>query len=133
MSEFIRTASVNLCDECGDTIFLQLLLQCVANFHATGPVTIKVMQTPTPPLRNGQIFMKYAECAELNEKRNILYLRFLFSELSRKFIENWGGDVTKMTKNHNNSKNKNWKNLKVDLPFNSADLHMHENSEAGNS
>ena len=48
--------------------------------HSTtvsGHVLIHDMQTP-PPLRNDQIFMKDAQCAETNEKS---IFRFLFYEL----------------------------------------------------
>ena len=51
------------------------------------------MQTPSF-LRNGPILIEDEQCAETNEKSN---LRFLFFELSQKFIENWGDDVIEMT------------------------------------
>ena len=52
------------------------------------------MQTPAP-LSFDPIFMDDAQCAETNEKS---IFRFLFFKLSWKFFENWGDDVTKMTK-----------------------------------
>ena len=48
----------------------------------------------TPPhLRFDLVFLKYAQCAEYNEKRNTILLRFLFFELSWKFIETWCDDA----------------------------------------
>ena len=56
--------------------------------------------------------MNDAERAEMNEKS---ILRFLFFELSWKFIENWGDLSIKMTKNNHNSKNENRKIKKFDF------------------
>ena len=61
-----------------------------------GPVTIKDMQIP-PPLRSDGNTMKDAECAEQIGKNTKKNVSDFFFELSRKFIENWGDDVTKMT------------------------------------
>ena len=43
------------------------------------------------------MYIKDAECAETNEKLIFQFLRFLFFELPRKFIENWSDLNTKMT------------------------------------
>ena len=59
------------------------------------------MQTPLPPLRIGQIFMKDAEYAETKQKS---YFRFLFFKLWGKFIENWPFFEGK---NDHNSRDKN--------------------------
>ena len=42
---------------------------------------IKGYANPPPALRSGQIFMKDAECAELNEKRNKNFSAIFFSRL----------------------------------------------------
>ena len=42
-----------------------------------------------PVALSGQIIMKDAECAEMNEKRNNFFLRFLFFDYGWKLIENW--------------------------------------------
>ena len=63
--------------------------------ETSGFFPLKDMQTP--PQRSGGNFMTDAECAEWNGKNNKKILRFLFFELSRKFFENLGDDVTKMT------------------------------------
>ena len=47
------------------------------------------------------VLMDDAQCNETNEKS---VFRFLFFELSWKFIENWGDDITKMTKKSEKSK-----------------------------
>ena len=59
-----------------------------------GLFPIKDMQTLPPSLRNSQIYMKDANCAETNEKS---IFRFLFFELWWKFIQNWGDSGSKMT------------------------------------
>ena len=49
-------------------------------------------QTLPHPIRNGPIFMEYAQCAEMYEKSNSRFLRFLLYELwwilYSKFLEN---------------------------------------------
>ena len=47
------------------------------------------------------VLMDDAQCNETNEKS---VFRFLFFELSWKFIENWGDDITTMTKKSEKSK-----------------------------
>ena len=53
---------------------------------------------PSPPLKSGQTLKLHERCGmcwiiTYNKK----ILRFVFFELSRNFIENWGDDVTKTT------------------------------------
>ena len=48
----------------------------------------------SPTLSFAPVLIEDAQCAESNEKS---IFRFLFSELSGKFIENWGVLNTKMT------------------------------------
>ena len=45
------------------------------------PIPTTDMQTPPPPLRNGYICMKDAQCAETNEKLIFPFLRFLGFEI----------------------------------------------------
>ena len=52
-----------------------------SNETKLGPVLSKDMETP--PLKNGQILMKDAQCAETKEKSVFQFLRFLFFELLR--------------------------------------------------
>ena len=60
-----------------------------------GHVPTRICRPPRPsPLSFYPIFMGDAECAETNEKS---IFRFLFYELSWKFIENWVIFSTKMT------------------------------------
>ena len=47
------------------------------------------MQSTDPPPRSGQIFMEGAECAEQIEKRNKIFLQFLFFELWVKINRKW--------------------------------------------
>ena len=54
----------------------------------------QVRKCRPPPLSFDPVFMEDAQCAETNEK---LIFRFIFFELSWKFIENWGDLSTKMT------------------------------------
>ena len=63
-------------------------------------------------LKSGQIYRKDAQWAETNEKSTLRFL-FLYRE---KFIENRG-----QKKKDHNSKNKNRKDLKLDLTIDSAD------------
>ena len=53
----------------------------------------KDMQTPSPLIFCS--FLDNTKCAELNKK---LVFQFLFIELSRKFVENWGDLSIKLTK-----------------------------------
>ena len=65
-----------------------------------GFFSTKNMQTPSP-LNFYQVLMEDAQYAETNEKS---IFRFLFFDLSWKFIENWGDF---WYKNDHNTKNKN--------------------------
>ena len=66
--------------------------------------------------------MEEVQCAETNEKS---IFRFLFFELSWKFIENWGDLSRKMIKSHYNMKNKN---LKFDFFFRFHFFHVSLNT-----
>ena len=107
---------VDISENCGSFFFLlrifQLSVQTSRSVNVAtglGPVPSKDMQTL--PLSFAPIFMKDAQCVESNKKS---IFRFLFFELSWKFIENWQF----LVQNDYNSKNKN---LKLGLFFYSAD------------
>ena len=72
-----------------------------------GPAPTKGIQTPH--LSFDPTFMKDVQCAESNEK---IIFRFLFSELSEKFFENWSSLKQKWPKNAHNTKDENRKNRK---------------------
>ena len=83
-------------------------------------ITVRTFPDPPPPFSWGihiplplsfhPTFMKDLQCAQTNEK---LTIRFLFFELSCKFIENWGDMSAKMTKNEHHSRNTILKKLKM--------------------
>ena len=92
--------------------------------HRTGPVSIKNMQTPLLPskvVKTLKTLWKMWNVLNRVGKLIKKILRFLFFDLSRNFIENWGDDVTKWQKNDQNSKNKNRKNVKFGFSLYSAD------------
>ena len=60
---------------------------------------------PLPPLSFEPTAMKDAQCAETNEK---FISRFLFLELSWKFIENWSDFEYKNDHNSKKWKSENW-------------------------
>ena len=74
------------------------------------------MQTPphTQKCPHQKVIVNGAHCSESNGKNDKKIRRFLFFELSSKigviFSEKWH-------KNDHNSKNKNWKNLKIGSSF----------------
>ena len=59
----------------------------------------RICRPPPPPQKwpHQKVIVNGAQCSESNGKSNKKILRFLFFELLRNFIENWGDDVTKMT------------------------------------
>ena len=74
---------IRVLNKCHQYYYDFVLNQRCSLFRTQVPVPSKGIQIP-PPLRSGKIFMKDAECAEQNEKRNKPFLQFLVFKLCGK-------------------------------------------------